>query len=83
MIVKHIIIGKNFLKTINEKFNIYYMNKINILIGKTLDSAQTILRNDNYRIVSFNETNIITDDIDPNRYNLYMENDIIVDVKIF
>ena len=60
------------------------MKKEQILIGKTLIEAQEILRNCEYRIVSINDRDLaITDDIDPNRYNLYMENDIIVDLKIF
>jgi hypothetical protein len=60
------------------------MKKEQILIGKTLIEAQEILRNYEYRIVSINDRDLaITDDIDPNRYNLYMENDIIVDLKIF
>ncbi len=60
------------------------MNKEEILIGKTLDEAREILRNCNYRIVSQNGKNyMITADLKVDRYNLFVDNDVIVKVEIF
>ena len=57
------------------------MSKEKILIGKTLKEAEEILRNSKYRIISndgiFNSTKL---DNRVDRYNLYLEKDIIIKV---
>ena len=59
-------------------------DKIKILIGKNIKEASEILKNYRWRIVSEdNKDYIITADLDFNRYNLYLEKGIIVDVKFF
>ena len=60
------------------------MKKEEILIGKTLEEAIEILRNCNYRIIKNNLSYYpITDDIQIDRYNLYIENNLITEVKMF
>ena len=60
------------------------MKKEEILIGKTLEEAIETLRNCNYRIIKNNLSYYpITDDIQIDRYNLYIENNLITEVKMF
>ena len=60
------------------------MKKEEILIGKTLEEEIEILRNCNYRIIKNNLSYYpITDDIQIDRYNLYIENNLITEVKMF
>ena len=60
------------------------MNKSEILIGKNLKEAAEILRNCKWRIVAEdNKDYIITHDLNPERYNLYLEKGIVIDVKFF
>ena len=60
------------------------MKKEEILIGKTLEEAIEILRNCNYRIIKNNLSYYpITYDIQIDRYNLYIENNLITEVKMF
>jgi NifU-like protein involved in Fe-S cluster formation len=59
-------------------------NKKKILIGKTIEEAIEILRNCEWRIVKENDNDLIlTQDLNPNRFNLYLEKGIIIDVKFF
>lgn len=59
-------------------------DKVKTLIGKNTKEASEILKNCRWRIVSEDNTDyIITSDLDFNRYNLYLEKGIIVDVKFF
>lgn len=59
-------------------------NKKKILIGKTIDEAIEILRNCQWRIVNEDDNYLIlTQDLNPNRFNLYLKDKIIVDVKFF
>lgn len=58
--------------------------KEKMLIGKTIDEAAEILRNYQWRIVKEDNMNdIISQDINPNRFNLYLEKGIIKEVKFF
>jgi len=56
-------------------------DKVELLIGKTYEEAQEILRNDKYR-VTFKDGKpfIITHDFKPERYNLGINNNIITSV---
>ena len=57
------------------------MNKQHIIIGKTMEEAIELLRNCNYRIVENDSRSYgITDDVKPERYNLYVENNLITKV---
>jgi hypothetical protein len=59
-------------------------NKQKILIGKNLKDATEILRNSKWRIVAEDNVDyIITHDLDPERYNLYLEKGVVIDVKFF
>jgi hypothetical protein len=59
-------------------------NKQKILIGKNLKEATEILRNCKWRIVAEDNVDyIITHDLHPERYNLYLEKGIVIDVKFF
>jgi len=58
--------------------------KEKMLIGKTIDEAAEILRNYQWRIVKEDNINdIISQDINPNRFNLYLENGLIKKIKFF
>ena len=58
--------------------------KEELLIGKNLKEAAEILRNYEWRIVAEDDKDyIITDDLNPERYNLYLEKGIVIDVKFF
>jgi hypothetical protein len=60
------------------------MSKKEKLIGKTIEEAIEILRNCEWRIVKENDNDLIlTQDLNPNRFNLYLEKGIIIDVKFF
>ena len=53
-----------------------------ILIGKTYKEVQEILRNCSYRITQEDgKSYAITMDFNPNRYNLILENKIVIDVN--
>jgi len=63
---------------------IIIMSKKEKLIGKTIEEAIEILRNCEWRIVKENDNDLIlTQDLNPNRFNLYLEKGIIIDVKFF
>jgi hypothetical protein len=67
-----------------SKYIIIMSNKKKILIGKTIEEAIEILRNCEWRIVKENDNDLIlTQDLNPNRFNLYLEKGIIIDVKFF
>jgi len=60
-------------------------NKTEDLIGCTVEEAQFVLDSYNvpHRIVQVDgESNIVSSDIIDNRYNLYVENDKVVDVTM-
>ena len=65
------------------KYIIIMSNKEKILIGKTIEEAKEILRNCQWRIVKEDNFNTITEDLNPNRFNLYLEKGIVIDVKFF
>jgi len=49
------------------------------IIGLTLESAREKLKNKDFRIVKINHRNMaVTDDFNSDRYNLEIENNIIV-----
>lgn len=59
------------------------MTKEEILIGKTYEEAQEILRNANYRLVMRDGINyMITTDFKPERYNIHLENNIVTKVNM-
>jgi hypothetical protein len=57
------------------------MKKEEIIIGKTLEEAIEILRNCKVRIMR--DGDLITSDLCFDRYNLYIENNIVKEVKMF
>jgi NifU-like protein involved in Fe-S cluster formation len=65
------------------KYIIIMSKKEKILIGKTIEEAKEILRNYQWRIVKEDNFNTITEDLNTNRFNLYLEKGIIIDVKFF
>lgn len=58
------------------------MDKKDLLIGKTYEEAQELLRNEKYR-VTFNDEKpfIVTTDFKPERYNLSLQNNIVMNVS--
>jgi hypothetical protein len=58
--------------------------KEELLIGKTLEEATEILRNSEWRVVQEDGVDyMLTMDLNPYRYNLYLENNLIKEVKFF
>jgi hypothetical protein len=58
--------------------------KEKLLIGKTLEEATEILRNSEWRVVQEDGVDyMLTMDLNPYRYNLYLENKLIKEVKFF
>ncbi len=58
--------------------------KEELLIGKTLEEATEILRNSEWRVVEEDGVDyMLTMDLNPYRYNLYIENNIIKEVRFF
>ena len=58
--------------------------KEELLIGKTLEEATEILRNCEWRIVQEDGIDyMLTMDLNPYRYNLYLKNNLIKEVKLF
>lgn len=57
------------------------MNKQEILIGKSMEEAIELLRNCNYRIVENDDRAYgITDDVKTERFNLYINNNLITKI---
>lgn len=65
------------------KYIIIMSKKEKLLIGKTIEEAKEILRNCQWRIVKEDNIDILTQDLNTNRFNLYLEKDIIKEVKFF
>jgi hypothetical protein len=58
--------------------------KKELLIGKNLEEVAEILRNYEWRVVQENGIDyFLILDLNPERYNLYLESGLIVDVKFF
>jgi hypothetical protein len=58
--------------------------KEKLLIGKTLEEATEILRNCEWRVVQEDGIDyMLTMDLHPERFNLYLEKGIIKEVKFF
>lgn len=65
-------------KLITHK-NLNKLIKIGTFIGLTLESAREKLKNEDYRIVKIDGRNMmITDDFNSDRYNLEIENNIVI-----
>lgn len=69
---------------VDLKYIIIMSKKEKLLIGKTIEEATEILRNCEWRIVKEDNIDyIITQDLNSNRFNLYLDKGIIKEVKFF